>query len=187
MKKIGLVALVAMVALSCGKKVKTVEEAAAPTIIDSLVLVEGAGDVMSDVYGAELVASEDVPAQNVKMTFHHQQTLTNGVYETEVAVVNAETGETVTTTETGTFVTVEGEEYPIVEMKKFGGETVFFWAVKGDNLELLDADKLPLENPYMVTRYAVAPEAAVAQELEVEEIEVPVEEVEVPVEEVVAE
>lgn len=175
MKKVVLIGLVALAAVACKEKVAPIEMPA-PGVIDSIAIVEGQGEVVTDVFGQEIAASEGVNAQSTIMDLHHQALAKNGVYEMRITTVGTD-GKSNLTHETGRFNVVEGGEFPIYELKKFGENTAtFFWALKGDTLEMLDANKLPLATPYTLLRVAVAPaevaeveaEAAPAEEAAVE-------------------
>ncbi len=168
MKKIVLIALVALVAVACVKKVKPVEDVvvATPTLIDSIVLVEGAGEVVTDFFAKDIEATEEMHAQKILIKLHHQATLNSGVYELLATDVDPVEGEK-TVTDTGRFTIVEGGEFPIYEMTTFATGTTFFYALKGDIIELLDANKMPLNTPYELMRVAVAPTSdVVAEEIE---------------------
>ncbi len=172
MKKIVLIALAAVAVVGCKGKVKPVEEALNfPTLYDSIVVVDGLGDIVTDIFVKEIAANaeENVPAQTQVLKLHHQAQAKNGVFEMKVTVE----GVAEPTVETGKFNVVEGGEFPIYELTSYGeNTTTFFWALKGDIFELLDADKLPLATPFTLTRIIVAPGSDVAEAVEevVEEV-----------------
>lgn len=164
MKKIVLLALVAVAAVACKSKVAPVVEAPAPAVIDSIVLVDGLGEVVSEVFGADIAVSETVPqAQVVKTMLHHQNLAKDGVYETTVTVKNADGTESVTT-DMGRWTLDETGEFPVYSLKAFGDNTAtFFWALKNGAIELLNADKTPLAVPYVLLPYSTTPENAAAE------------------------
>lgn len=168
MKKIVLLALVAVTAFACKNKVAPVDETIVPVVTDSIVMVDSLGTLVQEVFVNEMAATENVPAQSNKMTLHHQQLAKEGVFE-YATTTKKEDGTDEVSTKLGrwTLTVVEGGEFPIYELTAFGeGSTTEFWALDGVVLRLLDANKMPLETPFILALDVAASTAPVAEPVE---------------------
>ena len=113
MKNLILLIAVCLTITSCNQnRAKTT-----PGIVDSIVMVDGMGAVVKDVYEGTIPAA-DTPGQTLKLTLFKQEYAPGGVYELSRTYKEARDGKDETFVSNGKWGTLVGGERNVFECVK---------------------------------------------------------------------
>ena len=151
--------MIAVVAASCGQRVKKIEEQKAQdevavlTLRDSVHLVEGLGPIVESTFTGVIPAASN-PGQRLVLTFYHQEYGAVGVYHLERTYFEANDGQDEIFEETGRWTMLETDGNPIIVMTDEGNGTQMAFIFHGETIEMLDANMQPIssEHNYTLTR-----------------------------------